>query len=609
MTTKLNSKWLDVTGNVSHNSNKITDLAPGVNPADGVNVSQLTSSEVHTITQLEFGATTSGTIKDGALVIDTTSNSANVVEDLNELLGYLVPSAAPNLSSFSSTAGVTGKLSFGASNVVAGYTNHPALDINATYTSSGNTRGIINNTTNPTGTLADNVAAHAYAYPAYAFGNADKGILYLKVNGSTVHSVDLSTFGSGASMTGSSGFTLGAATAVSFQGGGTFPARKYRTGTWIVNTADLNNGYATIVVEHVVSGTTYSTQTINYVTDAETVATSFASESLAGLSMSGSNQISGITYHTSGSAQYNLTVSNAYRDTYSSSGTAVSHPTTTNCSVSSAAIGNMADETDDISIASKAVTVDTGRILPSYQGGSGNRLTVSTSILRTVQTTQTSTSTTNYYLLLDSNSTDTATALAQYFVKEGRRFLSSSDFGSTSSSPDYTEATSLLTLTNELQCYNTRLVYPSYDFSSVANGPANPNYSTASGTKYFYGYFTDATATGTFRFTINGSGLTLVDLLTFNAASAHVTMEIKLPTQTGWLDCMKAFETDQWGDGYGCYSASLGNDTTIPTTNLGATVGTKSTANSGNRIYYRIKMGAGAASGYLTQVSVVWNAS
>ncbi len=610
---KLNNKWLDITTDQSFSSKKITDLSPGVAPTDGVNVSQLSAAveSANDLTDLVFGPSSNASIDDGAVPIDSTSNAADVVEDINSILGELVPPASPDLSDISkNVTGVSGKLSFGASNAVATYTNHPSIDINGTMPNSANNAGIIPNTSFPlTGTLNSAIPAHAYAYPADSFGDADKGTLSLIVNGATIHSVDLSTFGSGSDTNGfGSGFNLSAATPVSFSGGGTFTARKYRTGTYTVASGDGRNGYNTVQISHSESG---STNTFVYIVDSDATATTYGSEAFGALAMTGSNDISGVEYNTGGTVPYSVTINNVHQNTYSGSGSAISHPTTTNCSTSSTGLGTISDETDTEVITDQSVTIDSSRILPSgYMSGSGNSVAVSTRSDRTVQSDVTSTGVSQFALLVDPTS-DSASNLAQGFDGESRRFTTAADFSSTSTSVDYDSSVSLVgSYTTELQCYNSRLVYPSYNFGGVANAPGgNPNYSGASGTRYFYGYFTNSTGTANFRWTVNGSGLTLVDVDTFNAGSAHVTLEMRLPTLTGWMDCMKSFQTGQWLDGDGCYSASLGSDTTISTSNLGATVGTISTASSGDRIYWRVKMGAGASSGYLTQVSVIWNAS
>ncbi|GAG23303.1 unnamed protein product, partial [marine sediment metagenome] len=239
-----------------------------------------------------------------------------------------------------------------------------------------------------------------------------------------------------------------------------------------------------------------------------------------------------------------------------------------------------------------------------YQGGGGNQLTVATTCLRTIQSTETSGSVTAGYVLVDTI-TDDATILSQYLNGESLRFLSSSNFDNTSLSPNYDSSVSLLT-NAELQVYNSRLAYPTYDFSSISDGPTNPNYTTCSGTRYFYGYFEDPSASSNFRLTMSGSS-TLVAVADFNPSSDHMTIEIRLPGVTGWLDCMKPFETNEWDEGDGCYSASHGDDITIPTTNLGLTIGSESSANSGDRLYFRIVAGAGWT-GYLGEISIIWNA-
>ncbi len=622
--TKLNSRWLDITEDLPMDSNKITGVAPGTEDTDAVNKSQLDAAIGGTdeLTELSFGLTSSGTIDDGAVDIAGADNAADVVEEMNNVLGELVPPAAPDLNDISrNQTGVAGKLAFGTSNAISGYTNHESLDVNGTMLNNGNNGGIITASQDLTGTINSGEAAHAYAYPADAFGNGDKGTLTLIVNDTTIHTTDLTTFGSGASMTGSSGFTLSAAASVEFAGGGTFPARKYRTGTYVVDNTDLRNGYNTVQVAHSEGGLT--TNEFVWIVDADTTATSYSGDSLSGLTPTGSNMISGIEFNTGGTAAYSLTIHNLHRNTFSSSGSAIQHTTTTNCSMSSEAVDNIiTDETDTHSITTKTVTLDSGRVLPSdYQSGSGNAISIETRTDRTVQSDITTGATTDYELLIDSNSDDSS-ALNHTFQGESRRFLSSSDFTSTSLSPNYVSATSLLTFTNELQCYNDRLVYPSYDFSDVADGPTNPDYSTATGAaRYYYGYFTGATGTSSFRMSITGGGLTLVDVNTFSNASAHCTFEVKLPgttpynttgTGTGWMDVMQSFATGQYSDGDGCYSASLGSDNTISTTNLGVFLGTKSTANTGDRMYFRIRIASsatGAATNYLTGVSCVWDAS
>ncbi len=65
------------------------------------------------------------------------------------------------------------------------------------------------------GDINESTSASGNNYPANAFGSgkAHQGALKLEVNGSVIHTADLTSFGSGSSLTSSSGFiNLSAAT-------------------------------------------------------------------------------------------------------------------------------------------------------------------------------------------------------------------------------------------------------------------------------------------------------------------------------------------------------------------------------------------------------------
>jgi len=80
-------------------------------------------------------------------------------------------------------------------------------------------------------------------------------------------------------------------------------------------------------------------------------------------------------------------------------------------------------------------------------------------------------------------------------------------------------------------------------------------------------------------------GVNFVDLGTgLNSNNAH--LEIKAPSQTGWMDGYTDFVTGQTGDGDGARSAAAGAGGINAV--LGLTVGTKSTANTGGYMLVRI---------------------
>ncbi len=536
-----------------------------------------------------------------------------------DLLDNLLPPNAPDLDyiSYASASGVSGKLSFDVSNTISGYNNVPDVLVDQSFTVSGDRKGIYASGGSITGIINDDVVADSNgAYPADSFGYADEGVLQLLVNGSVVHSVDLSVFTSGNSYNGNgSGFSsLSAATPVNFPNSQPFSLRKYRTGGWIVTAADLSNGYNTIQVKHDrVSVSDSLTQTYNLVIDASTTATSYASASFSGLSATGSKYLSGVRYHTGATATYNITIQNAYRNTYSSSGSAVSHPTSRNCSISSSSIPNCSgNEAADIVLA-KTVTMDQTRIIKGLVGESSTYgFGVSTSTLRTVQSTITSSITSDYTLLIDNQSA-TSTDLINYFDDENYRFHSGSNFA-TNLSANWDSTESLvgvnLNYVNALQTVNGAVYYPSIDFTTT-NMPnayaGSPNYSTATGTRYYYGYFTNATVAANFRLRITGTATLISEATSFTSSSAQVKISLRLPSQTGWMDIKTSYIPGSWSDGDGCYSATYGSDTSIPTgaNGIGITFGTKNTASSFDKVYYRISAPQGWT-GNLTSLQIEW---
>jgi hypothetical protein len=135
-------------------------------------------------------------------------------------------------------------------------------------------------------------------------------------------------------------------------------------------------------------------------------------------------------------------------------------------------------------------------------------------------------------------------------------------------------------LTSGLMVYNDQLIYPDGNFKnngeSGASGnlhsPAgNPDYSTATGTKYYYRRFQNTTSSSQtgFTLTIGGNGSTLVDPDgTLSATNIKVSVKIPLTTSsqsTGYLNVAKDFETGQYNDGDGSLNGTL--DATIASGN------------------------------------------
>lgn len=570
-----------------------------------------------------IGAAEDGSYTDGLFTEFTeTTSIGTAIDRFNEVLKSLAPSPAPVLDQISATntAGQAGKLSFGPSNVIATYTNVPTLDINSSITvggtiSDGGTvtlRGIYNASTTMSGTLNDDVTGTT-SYPDNAFGDGDQGSIQLWVNGSQIHSVDLTVFGSGSSVNGNgSGFNLTAATSVTFPNSDPFDVFKYRTGTWTVAPADQRNGYNRVEIRRV-NGSTVTSNIFGWVVDNSTTATSYSGESLSGLSMTGSKLLSGVNYHTGGTATYNITIDNAHRNTYSSNGSAITHPTNTNVSIANSSLANIANESES-EVISKTVTVDVARILNAG-------MTVNTRTDRTVQTDSNSTGVTTFNLLVDNTSPD-STATSDSFNDEVYRISSDLDttvtagYTSVGASPsEWNSSESLVGIdsghNNGLLVHNGNLIYPTQgtnggNFAGITNGPVgNVNYSGATGNRVYLRFFYTADPKQNFRFNVAATSTSFVSVAT-GPSSNNLTFEVMAPNTTTdgvllgvWKDAVVPFTSD---NAVGCYASS--NGSTIPT-NWGMTIGSKSTVNSGNVIVVRITASQ-AWTGSIQSMTITW---
>jgi hypothetical protein len=618
---KLN-RQTEVVENVDWSGLKIVNLSDPTDLGDAANKAYVDTA----IAAGGGGGTGSGTIglpdvgdyTDGLFSYFTADTKiGTAVDKFNEILKSLSPQPAPNFSSISfNQTGVAGKLSFGSSNSVAGYTNASFVNINQVFSIvAGSKLGIINGTTALTGTLAFNVTpnyANSIPYPNYSFGDGDKGTIALEVNGSVIHQVDLSTFVSGSSLNANgSGFILSAATAVKFPNGDNFSVLNYRTGTWVIAVADQTLGYNTMRITHEPVGGVYrDSQVGEWIVDAETVATAFSSESLTTLAITGSRYLSGVNFHTGGTVKYNVTISNCYRNTFSSSATAVSY-NPTNATMTKDALPNMVLNTDSISISNKTATISATRLL-------NGSVSVNTTLDRTVQTDSTSTGASIAGLLID-NTADNSTATNHTFNGESRRChsginITATSYGSGASGSQQSVWDSTQSLigasnnyNNGLQVYNGLLQYPKTNLSTIANGPAgNPNYSTATGNRVWIGYFYDAGAHSNFRFNVVGTSISFVQVAT-GVSGNNLTFEVCAPNTTKnsigtveWKDCVKphsGLDTD-----LGCYASTYGS--AIPS-NWGCTIGQKNTSTSGYVVLVKITASA-SWSGSISQIGITW---
>ena len=583
-----------------------------------------------------IGAAEDSSYTDGLFTdFSYTTPIGTAVDRFNEVLKGLAPSAAPALDDMNcNDSGTSAKMSFGNSQSISGYTNvlpstlTPAsslssVDINGSYSStiSGNDvrTACFAGSTVIDGILNADVSADSPNYAADAFGNGNQGTLELFVNNNStaVHSTNLSSFGSGTSSNASgSGFVLSAVTNGSFSDGSAFSTFKHRTGTYTIAVANQQTGWNYARVVHTIGSTSTTTNYVEWVNDPNANALSADTSVMDSLSMTGTKQLSGVTYNTAGTAEYRVRVLNAYKNVYSANNITFNG---TNCAISSQAFPSIdyasgEDETKLLHLTG-SVTINSDPLL-------NGSITASANVPAPLKSDLTSAGSQSVAGILLYNLSDSATTTSEPFRGESYRRVSGSynnQAAVTAAGAVWNSSTSLMTV-DGLLFYNSALRSPrqgtvSGDFrntadgGSITNGPAsNVNYSSiASGMRTFYRYFrnTSGGSKTNFALTLNGSGTIVNQGSSLSSSNIHVLA--KLPTTsasftTGWMDTAVAFATGQTGDGAGCLNGSL--DSSLNATN-NITFGTQS---AGANEYIVVKIEADASwTGNISQISVSWS--
>ena len=543
------------------------------------------------------------------LFTDFTSSTpiGTAVDRFNEVLKALAPAPAPSLDSFDvdSSNGISAKLSFGAANdqssanpayisidTSGGYTAKNVNDVYGPESASGeNFRlGIYNGTQVISGTLNDDVNNDTYTnnivnYPDFAFGSADQGSLKLFLNGSEIHSTDLTSFSSGNSLnSNSSGFTnLLAATPGKFASDANFDNFKYRTGSWQVGTADQVNGRNYVQVKHVIGSSETVTGFAEWVNDNNSDALSISSN-ITTFTGTGSKYLSGVQYFTGGSARYTANVSNVYKYIYSTNPVtfSVSSSPSSLLTLSSQtipAIGSSEDHTKILSIDTNNVNLN----LPTSNRVLGGSITVGCTVPHPLKSNLTGSGTQSIasQILID-NVSASSNNKNEYFTDENFRLISGAYANQSdviSSSNAWVSSTQIISsnsgYSDALMTYDDKIVSTKYsglvnsgNFSSLTNGPSgNPDYSNgniASGQKYYYrkiqndsgNAIRDLSYTITGDATLNNHGATL------GSSNNNFKLYFKFPGTTEWLDAAALYTFhDVSTDGDGCAA-------TTPSTNI-----------------------------------------
>jgi hypothetical protein len=568
---------------------------------------------------------TDNTYTDG-LFTDFTPETmlGTVVDRFNEVLAGLAPNPASNLDDayalrLDQSPGLDAYLSFGVSNdqTSAGYNNvvadyngetlgYNAFDVNGLYTNTtsvtANNRrhfklGVHRKNTHFGGALNNNKTGDVYSngtvnFPDSSFSDGDKGSLALYLNGSQIHSIDLSDplIGSGDPGSGSgidlnsngSGFkNISIVSPAKFSSGQTFSLFKHRTANWFLDPLDQVNGFNFVQVKHEISGQSDRvTGFAQWVNDSNAEALSIASKNLT-LNLSGTKHLSGVNYFTGGDLVYTADIDNFYKYVYGvspvtfsaisvPSGTSFTLPDFTPTSINT---GGGEDHTKTLVITSTSSSFtlpSDNRIITDNNSG----ITINALVTHPYKTlTQTLLNESENGILID-NTSQSSTVINEYFDDEAFRMISKSspayDLQSdVSDSANHWVSTETITNGNSgysdgLLIHNGKLqstkndnLVNSGNFSTLNNGPAsNPDYSNgniASGTKKYIRRFTNTgSAVRDISYVIQGSGNIRSHSYTLGSDNDNFKLYFKIPGNTAWLDAASDFSYNSVGaDGNG----------------------------------------------------------
>ena len=584
-----------------------------------------------------IGLSEDGTYEDGLFTtFNANTEIGHAIDKINEVLFFLSPSPAPNLSKIGNdgTRGVTGDtavtLGIGATNVgassystVTAAGGIGAADVNDSFqvtTGSGNIRmGVFTSLPIITGHLADGIAQNAYVngvinHSGSAFGDADQGSLKLEINGSVRHTVDLTDqnvgdgdpgFGTDSQVDGNSnGFfnlsTTGSAVQANGQPFGLF---KYRTGKVRVGTNFQNKGYNYARVIHEVGGVDRTTNFLEWFADTDGVNPSANNTKIEEVVLSGSKFISGICFATGAQGKYKSRIDNFYDHVYLENPISFTTSNTENVANQNIPqVGTSANSYLDVIPLTASFQVSEASINAGTMA-SGS-VTFNYSVVHPTKNDLTNAGPLASKEFLLYSASQFATVRFEDFVYEDFRLMSAS----------YTTQASLtdsghvwfpqLHLTSSevghgdgLAFFAGKLKAPAATtanggnfrifeagFALTGSGIEQPDYSgITSGQRTFYRAFRNESggSANNFKLTITGSSTTVVSADT-SLDTGKIRVFVKNPEKTGWMDAAAAFQHGQGSTGF------------LVRDNDGANIGTFTAALAGSAVSNNFSFGTGS---------------
>jgi hypothetical protein len=318
-----------------------------------------------------IGVARDGDYTDGIFPFTTTTPTGFAIDDINEFLALLLPIPPSGLDNIESNSTFyDGKLSFGTTNGISGYTaadlitvgNDP-VDVNGVFESTGGTRlGIIKFDVN--GVINDDVTGNTSGIPFTdnAFAKADEGDLNLELNGTVVNVLNLTTTTGGTTQSsGNTTLSVGAVSYTKFQNGNEYTGGAYRIGTYSVETGAMRKGFNTLRILHDSISPTTATNYLEWIYDPEGTTIVLSGAQFTNLTLNNGQFISGIQYHSGGTVQYDVIGNSVYKNIYSANATAINFPTGDSV--------NLTTTASTISVTGDTVVLGVSQALPDINTG------------------------------------------------------------------------------------------------------------------------------------------------------------------------------------------------------------------------------------------------
>ncbi len=539
----------------------------------------------HILIKVEADESWAGYISQFDFTLGATTNTANAAPALDDI-------------DVDDTGLNDARLSFGVAHTIPNYSSATGSSIglsdfntNGHYSVSGDRRGVFSSFTVIDGKLNEDVASSGNNYPVDAFGDGLEGSLALEVNGAEVHEVSLSDTVEAKTNDfngNSSGFSVTAVGWSTTTDNIPDYTKPYRTGTYQIGTADQRLGWNYARVVHKKSGGNIQTNYVEWVVDTDSNALSFSTLVFNDFYHADVFRQSGVGYFASRpTASYEYIASNVYRNVYQN-GTAVTFPTTTNCSISNIRISGSGVTTKsdaasstslanlnnignchikDIQVTGTALFNNLTSIVEEHNVHTSRNVAVSSRIIHPHKATLNTTSTVKTGLMVYSGSLGSTNANTnEYFNIEEFRIISGT-YNNQADPVDSNNSWNPALSVNDNGSYPTHadglvfvngyLMSPkkvgvagdtrNEDDGGTLQAPAgNPNYSTLTiANRTFVRHFRNNTVNdrSSITITIYGNG-SLVKRATSLGANGNFYLDAKIPGKTAWLDVGTAYTSN-----------------------------------------------------------------